>query len=203
MKIQEDLISFVINKVINERKNEFDFLGIDISKLENLSPFKKITYFKAIEILQQKEYRIITSDSSRQIEYGDDLGIEAERIITENSHVPIFVTNYPLKIKPFYVKLDPKNKDEGIAADLLAPYGFGEITSGGLREDNLEQLTNRMKLEGLISSDYEWYLDLRRYGSVPHGGFGLGIERLLRWILFMTDIKDTIPFPRTMSRINP
>lgn len=203
MKIQEDLITFAISKIIKERKHEFEFLGIDTAKLKNIYPFERITYRQAIEILQDKDHKIIINGSSRSIEYGDDLGIEAERLLTENSHIPFFVTNYPLKIKPFYVKVDPQNEEEGLVADLLAPYGFGEITSGGLRENNLNQLSKRMMSEGLITSDYEWYLDLRRYGSVPHGGFGLGIERLLRWILFMTDIKDTIPFPRTMSRINP
>lgn len=203
MKIQEDLISFAISKIIKERKYEFEFLGIDISKLKNIYPFERITYRKAIEKLQDKDHKINLNGSSRLIEYGDDLGIEAEKILTENSNIPFFVTNYPLKIKPFYVKVDPQNDEEGLVADLLAPYGFGEITSGGLRENHLNQLSKRMVSEGLVSADYEWYLDLRRYGSVPHGGFGLGIERLLRWILFMTDIKDTTPFPRTMSRINP
>lgn len=203
LNVQEDLITSTVSNVIKERKNEFEFLRIDTSKLENITPFSRMTYREAIDLLRNKDFKVVSKGSPRPIEYGDDLGIDAEKLLTENSHVPIFVTNYPLKIKPFYVKVDPNNEEEGLAADLLAPYGFGEITSGGLRESNLQQLTKRMMLEGLVSSDYEWYLDLRRYGSVPHGGFGLGIERLLRWILFMTDIKDTVPFPRTMSRINP
>jgi len=116
---------------------------------------------------------------------------------------PLFVIGYPLKIKPFYVKADASNDEIGIAADLLAPNGFGEITSGGLREDNLDNLERRITLEGLERSNYDWYLDLRRYGSVPHGGFGLGIERLMRWILNINDIKDTVPFPRTITRVYP
>ena len=137
------------------------------------------------------------------IEYGDDLNIESERILTEDSITPIFITHYPLKIKPFYVKEDPTTAGVGLAVDLLAPYGFGEISSGGIREDNLEKLIRQIHAEGLNSADYEWYLDLRRYGSIPHGGFGIGIERLIRWTLDIVDIKDTVPFPRTMSRISP
>jgi asparaginyl-tRNA synthetase len=204
MKIQEKLVLFIIKNTIKERSQEFDFLKRDISTLEQISiPFKKMTYEKAIESLQRKDYHIIDNDVSRMIEFGDDLNIESERIITEDSITPIFITHYPLKIKPFYVKEDPSRAGVGLAVDLLAPYGFGEISSGGIREDNLEKLIRQMHSEGLDSSNYEWYLDLRRYGSIPHGGFGIGIERLIRWILNIADIKDTVPFPRTMSRISP
>jgi len=110
---------------------------------------------------------------------------------------------YPLSFKPFYVKEDPKHAGVGLAADMLAPRGFGEITSGGLREDSIESITARIRKEGMDPKAYDWYLDLRRYGSVPHGGFGLGIERLIRWIADAQDIKDTVLFPRTMSRVKP
>ena len=162
-----------------------------------------MTYEKAIDILRSREFKIHDNDSFRIIEFGDDLSIESERILTENSSKPLFVTDYPLKIKPFYVKADTFKEDIGITADLLAPRGFGEITSGGLREDNLDNLEDRLISEGLEKKNYDWYLDLRRYGSVPHGGFGLGIERFLRWILDINDIKDTLPFPRTMTRVSP
>ena len=176
----------------------------NVSELENISPpFDRITYEKAIDKLQNAEFKIVDDDSSRKIEYGDDLNIESERLLTINSSKPLFVIGYPLQIKPFYVKEDISVPGLGIAADLLAPNGFGEITSGGLREDDLHKLEKRIVLEGLQESNYDWYLDLRRYGSVPHGGFGLGIERLMRWILNFTDIKDTVPFPRTIRRIYP
>ena len=113
------------------------------------------------------------------------------------------MVGYPITVKPFYVKEDPQNKGYGLAADMLAPDGFGEITSGGIREDDSFSITKRMEQEGLDINSYQWYLDLRRYGSVPHGGFGLGIERLIRWITRIDDIKDTILFPRTMSRVSP
>ncbi|HKO40728.1 MAG TPA: asparagine--tRNA ligase [Nitrososphaeraceae archaeon] len=205
LQFQEDLVSFIIQNILRKNKNEFEFLKRDISELEKISPpFDRITYEKAIDILRKEGLRIVDKESSsRLIEYGDDLNIESERLLTLNSSKPLFVIGYPLNIKPFYVKEEIAKEGIGIAADLLAPNGFGEITSGGIREDDLRKLENRMVSEGLEKSNYEWYLDLRRYGSVPHGGFGLGIERLMRWILNIIDIKDTLPFPRTLSRIYP
>jgi asparaginyl-tRNA synthetase len=134
---------------------------------------------------------------------GDDLNVDSERELTKDVSRPIFVIGYPIAFKPFYVKEDPGRAGVGLAADMLAPAGFGEITSGGLREDDIVSITERIKKEGLDPEAYNWYLDLRRYGSVPHGGFGLGIERLLRWITNTNDIKDTVLFPRTMSRVTP
>lgn len=204
LKVQEELITFIIKHIVQNNKLELEFLKRDISELEKTSsPFDRITYEKAIDILRNREFKIVDKEISRNIEYGDDLGIESERILTENSSKPLFVIGYPLKLKPFYVKADTSKEGLGIAADLLAPYGFGEITSGGLREENLDNLEKRIALEGLEKSNYDWYLDLRRYGSVQHGGFGLGIERLMRWILNINDIKDTVPFPRTITRVSP
>lgn len=204
LKVQEELITFVIQQIVQNNKLELEFLKRDVSEMEKaFSPFDRITYEKAIDILRNREFKVFDKEISRIIEYGDDLSIESERILTENSSKPLFVVGYPLKIKPFYVKADTSKDDLGIAADLLAPNGFGEIISGGLREDNLDNLEKRMVLEGLEKSNYDWYLDLRRYGSVPHGGFGLGIERLMRWILNINDIKDTLPFPRTITRVSP
>jgi asparaginyl-tRNA synthetase len=204
LKFQEELISYVIQNILKQNKKEFEFLKRNISELENISPpFDRITYEKAIDKLRNEGLRIVDKESSKLIEYGDDLSIESERLLTLNSSKPLFVIGYPLKIKPFYVKEELSKEGVGIAADLLAPNGFGEITSGGIREDDLQKLEKRMVLEGLEKRNYDWYLDLRRYGSVPHGGFGLGIERLMRWILNSIDIKDTLPFPRTLRRIYP
>lgn len=204
LTFQEELVSYIIQNILKKNKKEFDFLKRNVSELEKISPpFDKITYEKAIDKLRNEGLTIVDRESSRLIEYGDDLSIESERLLTLNSSKPLFVIGYPLKIKPFYVKEEPSKEGVGLAADLLAPNGFGEITSGGIREDDLQKLEKRMVLEGLQKSNYEWYLDLRRYGSVPHGGFGLGIERLMRWILNLIDIKDTLPFPRTLRRIYP
>ena len=141
--------------------------------------------------------------SRRPVRFGDDLSIDSERELCKDAERPIFVVGYPIAVKPFYVKEDPAGPGVGLTADMLAPGGFGEITSGGQREDSIDSITKRMVKEGLNPAAYDWYLDLRRYGSVPHGGFGLGIERLIRWITNVEDIKDTVLFPRTMSRVTP
>ena len=204
LKIQEDLLSYVIQNVVGETKNEFNFLKRETNSLINIKPpFERLSYEKAIDILRDKKFFLSEDKETRLIEYGDDLNIESERILTEKYKKPVFIIGYPLKIKPFYVKENPDILGEGLAADLLAPSGFGELTSGGIREDNLDPLIRRIKEEGLSLKDYEWYIDLRKYGSVPHGGFGLGIERLIRWLLDLDDIKDSVPFPRTMTRVYP
>jgi asparaginyl-tRNA synthetase len=205
LKVQEELISYILENVITERADEISMLGRDISVIKKVKPpFERISYKKAIEILQTQKFNIIDKNGkSRQIESGDDLNIDSERELTKNMSKPLFVVGYPIEVKPFYVKEDPLNKGYGLAADMLAPEGFGEITSGGMREDDISSIIKRMEKEELDINSYQWYLDLRRYGSVPHGGFGLGIERLIRWITKVDDIKDTVLFPRTLSRIRP
>ena len=205
LKVQEQLISNIVDHVITERQEDFTMLKRDISALKNIRPpFERISYEKAIDSLRSQDFTILDGNGkSRRIELGDDLNIDSERELTKNISKPIFVVGYPISVKPFYVKEDPQNKGYGLAADILAPDGFGEITSGGIREDDSFSITKRMEREGLDINSYQWYLDLRRYGSVPHGGFGLGIERLIRWITRIDDIKDTILFPRTMSRVSP
>jgi asparaginyl-tRNA synthetase len=205
MKVQEQLVSYVIQNTIRERAEELMYLRRDIVELKKIEPpFERLSYEKAIEIIKSKGLMITQEDGSkREIQFGDDLNIDSERELTKNVAKPIFVVGYPLAIKPFYVKENPDYRGSGLAVDMLAPRGFGEITSGGLREDNIVSITQRIKKEGLNPAAYDWYLDLRNYGSVPHGGFGLGIERLMRWITNAGDIKDTVPFPRTISRVIP
>jgi len=203
--VQEQLISYIVQNTINERAEELDLLKRDITDLKFVEPpFGRISYKNAIEILQSKGFMIIEEDGSkRDIKSGDDLNIDSERELTKNDTKPIFVVGYPIQVKPFYVKEDRISRELGLAADMLAPKGFGEITSGGLREDDITLITKRIEKEGLNPAAYDWYLDLRKYGSVPHGGFGLGIERLIRWITNVVDIKDTVLFPRTISRVTP
>jgi asparaginyl-tRNA synthetase len=205
LKVQEQLVSYVIENTIRERAEELAYLRRDIFELKKIEPpFERLSYEKAIEIVKSKGLLITQEDGiKREIQFGDDLNIDSERELTKNATKPIFVVGYPLTIKPFYVKENPYNRGSGLAADMLAPRGFGEITSGGLREDNIVSITERIKKEGLDPAAYDWYLDLRKYGSVSHGGFGLGIERLMRWITNAGDIKDTVPFPRTISRVTP
>jgi asparaginyl-tRNA synthetase len=205
LKVQEQLVSYIIQNTIKERTEELTYLRRDMAELKKIEPpFERMSYENAIEIIKSKGFMITQENGSkREIRFGDDLNIDSERELTKNVTKPIFVVGYPLAIKPFYVKENPYHKGNGLAADMLAPNGFGEITSGGIREDNIVSITERIKKEGLNPAAYDWYLDLRKYGSVPHGGFGLGIERLMRWITNAEDIKDTLPFPRTISRVTP
>ena len=205
LKVQEQLISYVIQNTVRERTEELTYLKRDTAELKNIAPpFERLSYEKSIEIIRSKGLMITQEDGSkREIQLGDDLNVESERELTKDVTKPIFVVGYPLTIKPFYVKENPQHSGSGLAADMLAPRGFGEITSGGLREDDILSITERIKKEGLDPAAYDWYLDLRNYGSVPHGGFGLGIERLMRWITNVGDIKETVPFPRTISRVTP
>jgi asparaginyl-tRNA synthetase len=205
LKVQEQLVSYIIQNTIKERAEELTYLRRDMAELKKIEPpFERMSYENAIEIIKSKGFMITQENGSkREIRFGDDLNIDSERELTKNVTKPIFVVGYPLAIKPFYVKENPYHKGNGLAADMLAPNGFGEITSGGIREDNIVSITERIKKEGLNPAAYDWYLDLRKYGSVPHGGFGLGIERLMRWITNAEDIKDTLPFPRTISRVTP
>lgn len=205
LKVQEQLVSYVIQNTIRERAEELVYLKRDVADLKKVEPpFERLPYENAIDILRTKGFTIVQENGSkREIRVGDDLNIDSERELTKNASKPVFVIGYPIAIKPFYVKEDPERKGVGLAADMLAPQGFGEITSGGLREDDIVSMTGRIKKEGLNPAAYDWYLDLRKFGSVPHGGFGLGIERLMRWITNVDDIKDTVLFPRTMSRVTP
>ncbi|MGI0035594.1 MAG: amino acid--tRNA ligase-related protein, partial [Nitrososphaera sp.] len=205
LNVQEKLVSFVIENTIKARAEELAYLKRDVSDLKKIEPpFDRVPYEKAIEFLRSKGFVVTEEDGSRRdIAIGDDLSIDSERELTKDAEKPVFVVGYPIAVKPFYVKEDPERRGVGLAADMLAPRGFGEITSGGMREDDIGSMTQRIKREGLDPAAYDWYLDLRKYGSVPHGGFGLGIERLIRWITNVEDIKDTVLFPRTMSRVTP
>ncbi|MGA7900680.1 MAG: asparagine--tRNA ligase [Nitrososphaeraceae archaeon] len=205
LRVEERLISYIVHNTVRERSDSLIFLKRDVTSLKDIEvPFDRISYYEAIDTLQSRDFKVVDANGDkRPIRIGDDLNIDSERELTKSALTPLFVTGYPIQIKPFYVKEDVQNKGIGLSADLLAPGGFGEIASGGMREDDILSIKKRMKIEGLDPSSYGWYIDLRRFGSVPHGGFGLGIERLVRWLVDIEDIKDTVLFPRTMSRIIP
>jgi asparaginyl-tRNA synthetase len=204
LTVQEELLNSIVQFVLRERSIDLEFLKADLVNLSRIRmPFEKLKYEKALEILQSKEIKVQEGDKIRPIEWGDDLNIDSERAITLDRTNPIFIVGFPVKVKPFYVKEDPNNSGVSLSADLLLPNGFGEVSSGGLREEDLEVIKAKIKHEGLDLESYSWYLDLRKYGSVPHGGFGIGIERLLRWIMNFDDIKECVLFPRTMSRVMP
>lgn len=196
MKVAEDMVSYAVRKTLEERRKELEFLGRDVKKLEPAlqTPYPRITYDEAIEILRRKGFKI---------EWGEDYGADEEKALTEEFDRPFFVTHFPKKIKAFYMKEDPNRPEVVLGFDLLAPEGYGEIIGGSQREDSYEKLYSRIIQEGLNPKDYEWYLDLRRYGTVPHSGFGLGTERLTMWVAGLEHIRDAIPFPRWRGRIYP
>jgi asparaginyl-tRNA synthetase len=205
LQIQEDLMRYTIDKTINERKESLKLLELDKNRFRELAqPFPTITYDQAIEKLSSLDFKMTEPDGkSRTVEWGDDLNIDSERELTREMMTPLFILGYPTSVKPFYVKEDPDRTETSLTFDLLGPQGYGELSSGGMREENLPTLSHRIRQAGLDPIDYKWYLDLRKYGSVEHGGFGMGIERLLRWFIGIQDIKDLVLFPRTMSRVSP
>jgi asparaginyl-tRNA synthetase len=195
MEIQEELVTAMVEKVLHDRREELSLLGREITLLEEVAPpFPRITYHQAID-------RLASADVD--IRCGEDFGTHEERELTREETLPLFVTHFPKGCKAFYMKEDPNDPSVYKCDDLLAPEGYGEIIGGSERETDLGLLLERMKEEKIPLEPYEWYLDLRRYGSVPHSGFGLGLERMVRWICGLEHIRDTIPFPRTVTRIYP
>lgn len=195
MKVQEELLAHTLHRLAERVPTLLRDLGRDPAQLENVqTPFRRMTYTKAVEVLQSK---------GAQIRWGEDLGTNEERVLTAEETQPIFVTNFPKEIKAFYMKIDPDDPRTVLGNDCLAPEGFGEIIGASQREENIETMVERLKAHGAHLPNYEWYLDLRRYGSVPHSGFGLGVERVLRWITKQEHIRDMTPFPRTINRAYP
>jgi len=196
LRIQENLITYVITQILAKCKDELQQLERDLSVLQRIkAPFKRITYDEAINLLHEKGFKDIT--------WGQDFGAPHEVAIAEEFNEPVFVTHYPTKIKAFYMKPDPKNPDVVLCDDLLAPEGYGEIIGGSQRIDEVELLVERFKEHKLPIDAYNWYLDLRKYGSVPHSGFGIGLERLIAFICKLSHVREAIPFPRMLNRIYP
>ena len=169
-----------------------EFLGRDISKLEKVKlPFPRISYEEAIEILHKK---------GNDTPWGEDFGGDEETLISEEFDKPVMIHHYPMKVKAFYMK---QEGDKAACVDMIAPEGYGEIIGGGQREEDLNKILEKIKEQGLNPEVFDWYLDLRKYGSVKHAGFGLGIERTVSWICGVPHVRETIPFPRLMDRIKP
>ena len=209
MDLIEDFLEYVIQRVIKFKKKELEFLKRDINKLENVKkPFPKITYDEAVEILREQDVPLLkkTEKGEEQIRpfpYGQDFGAPHEEAIVKNFDKPVMVHRWPAEAKAFYMKRDPKNPKLSLGVDVMAPEGFGEIIGGSQREDNLDYLIERIEEHGLQMQVFEWYLDLRRFGSVPHSGFGLGIERFVSWVCNLEHIREAIPFARRPNRITP
>jgi asparaginyl-tRNA synthetase len=195
MNLAEDLIVSVVARVLDKRQRELKVLERDVTKLENVQkPFPRITYDEAVKTLQGK---------GLQIEWGGDFGGPDETMLSEQYDRPVLVHRYPSAVKPFYMKPDPERAEVALGVDVLAPEGYGEIIGGGERLADLDLLLQRIKEHNLPQESFEWYLDLRRYGSVPHGGFGMGIERVVAWICKLEHVRETIPYPRMLYRIYP
>lgn len=209
MNLIEDFLEYVVQRVIKVKKTELELLERDISKLEKIKkPFPRITYEEAVKILHEKDIPLYkkTAEGEEQIRpfpYGEDFGAPHEEAIVEDYDKPVMVHRWPSEIKAFYMKRDPQNQKLSLGVDVLAPEGFGEIIGGSQREDNLEFLIERINEHGLPMEAFGWYLDLRKYGSVPHSGFGLGIERFVSWICNLEHIRESIPFARRPNRITP
>jgi asparaginyl-tRNA synthetase len=264
LELAENFVSFIVQKVLTDNKEQLETLEVDVAQLEQIKPpFYRLTYSEAVDILtgekaaeflsnqlaelkEEKtqtenqiaesenqlnqqglkqwkkdkiaaeliELRVQLAELNTKIEnnpkhaklaadftWGKDLGGSDETIISMMHDKPVFVTHYPAKAKAFYMKTDPDNNDVVQNFDMLAPAGFGEIIGGSVREDDYDMLTNRIKENGLDPENYSWYIDLRKYGSVPHGGFGLGVERTLAWITGEKHIRQCIPFPRMMDKV--
>ena len=195
MDLAEEMVTFVVSRVLERRRNDLDLLERDATKLEKIQkPFPRITYGDAVDLLHA---------GGSDIQWGTDLGGDDETMVSNQFESPVLVHRYPLEIKAFYMKADPVDRRLALCMDMLAPEGYGEIIGGGQREDQLEPLERRIALHGLPKESFEWYLDLRRYGTVPHAGFGMGIERVVAWICGLHHVRETIPFPRTLHRLYP
>ena len=195
MKWAEDLLVYIVEQVIKNKSDELSVLDRDIEVLKKIkSPFPRISYTECVEILQKDGF---------DVKWGDDFGSPEETHISSKYDSPVIVHRFPSEIKAFYMKRDPNNEKVVLGMDILAPEGYGEIVGGSERETDIDILLERIEEEGLNKEDYNWFLDLRKYGSVPHSGFGMGLERVVAWICGISHIRETIPFARTMTRINP
>lgn len=195
MRVEEELVSHIVQTTLKNRAEELKTLERDMTLLEKVvPPFPRITYDAAVEILNREGV---------PIEWGDDFGAPHEVALAEHFEKPVFVHHYPTQCKAFYMELDPERPEVCLSVDLLATEGYGEIIGGGQRTASCEYLEQQVEKLGIPRQAYEWYLDLRRYGSVPHSGFGLGLERTVAWICGVKHIRETIPFPRILGRIYP
>ncbi len=195
LQIQEQYVSYIVKSVLKNCQLELKVLDRDLAKLEQVvAPFPRISYDEAIKFLQE---------NGHEIQWGEDFGAPHETAIANNYTKPVFITNYPAEIKAFYMKPDPNRPEVVLCADLIAPEGYGEIIGGSQRIDDMELLQKRFQEHQLSEDAYKWYLDLRRYGSVPHSGFGLGLERTVAWVCGLEHVRETIPFPRLLNRLYP
>jgi len=201
MELAENLISFIAKRCVERRRADLQTIGRDVSKLEKTeAPFPRISYDDAVKNLQEGHAQ---GALENRFEWGGDLGSPDETYLSAQFDKPVMVHRYPAKVKAFYMEPDPQRPELALCVDVLAPEGYGEIIGGSQRMASLDLLRQRIQEHGLPQEAFKWYLDLRRYGSVPHGGFGMGIERVVAWICGLEHVRETIPFPRMLNRLYP
>jgi asparaginyl-tRNA synthetase len=201
MDLAEGLISFLVKRCLDRRRGDLQITGRDVARLEKVEvPFPRITYDEAVKMLQEAHTKGALENS---FEWGGDLGSPDETYISSQFDKPVMIHRYPAKVKAFYMEPDPQRPDLALCVDVLAPEGYGEIIGGSQRMASYDLLVKRIHEHGLPEEAFKWYLDLRKYGSVPHGGFGMGIERAVAWICGLEHVRETIPFPRMLNRLYP
>ncbi|HYP39755.1 MAG TPA: asparagine--tRNA ligase [Chloroflexia bacterium] len=195
LELEQEIVSYIVQTVIEKRGAELEILERDVSKLKNvLPPFPHITYDEALDILRR---------NGLSVEWGDDFGGDEETVLASQYDRPLFITHYPAHAKAFYMQPDPDRPEVVLCADLIAPEGYGEICGGSQRIHDLALIEQRIREHNLPREAFEWYLDLRKYGSIPHSGFGMGIERMVAWVCGVPHLRETIPFPRMLDKIYP
>jgi asparaginyl-tRNA synthetase len=193
--LAEGLVSHIVQSAVKNRRPELETLKRDVRKLETVKPpFPRMSYDEAVQLLQER---------GNATKWGDDFGGDEETILSSRYDRPVMIHRYPAAIKAFYMEPDPQRPDLALGFDVLAPEGYGEIIGGGERVSSYDLLVRRLREQGLPEESFQWYLDLRRYGSVPHAGFGLGLERTVGWICGTEHVREVIPFPRMIYRVYP
>jgi asparaginyl-tRNA synthetase len=194
-QVAEELILHIVGRVLENRRRELETLGRNLAKLEAIqAPFPRISYDQAVEILKKK---------GSAIEWGGDFGGADETLLSEEFDRPVMVDRYPTAVKAFYMQPDPERPEVALGVDVLAPEGYGEIIGGGQRIHDLDLLLQRIREHNLPEEAFDWYIDLRKYGTVPHAGFGMGVERCVAWLCGLEHVRETIPFPRMLYRTRP
>ena len=201
MNLAEEFITFIVHRVLENRRAELTELERDISKLEKIAPpFPRLQYDDAVKMLQEAHSK---GELQERFEWGGDFGAPDETYLSNQFDRPVMVHRYPAAVKAFYMKPDAERPELALCVDVLASEGYGEVIGGGQRADDLEYLLKQIQAHGLPEEAFDWYLDLRKYGTFPHGGFGMGIERCTAWLCGIEHIRETIPFPRMLYRLKP
>jgi len=201
MDLAENLISFIVKRCLEKRRSDLQVIGRDVTKLEKIeAPFPRISYDEAAKMLQEAHAK---GALENKFEWGGDLGSPDETYVSSQFDKPVMIHRYPAQVKAFYMEPDPQRPELALCVDVLAPEGYGEIIGGSQRMASYDLLVKRIHEHGLPEEAFKWYLDLRKFGSVPHGGFGMGIERVVAWICGLEHVRETIPFPRMLNRLYP